>query len=1180
MKTRFLKRVEVHRHGVAERRGFALVVTVSLLVLLTVVAVGLLGLSSLALRGASLDSSHAEARANARMALLLALGELQKNLGKDEAITAPAGILDSNPDTPEADGVRDPHLTGVWTARKDALGAPPSYDRAAPFRGWLVSESGDKAVERLEFAQAGSFTEPVTMANTPPKPGGGVNGEARAGRVKTARGAYAWWVADENCKAHIGMRDEMDRDDAATIADRLASAATPGGHGIRALEGFEEFPTNTTTTDKLITRGQIDLAQEGNDRPAELFHDITPYSESVLADVTNGTLRQDLSLYLERQDINWLEDWGWPGGKSRAPAGPRGPNNDYALSNPLQYDVLSWKSLHHWYNMHRRQLSTAANFPLTAMRNYVSYDPVSNPMWNSGVMRISPVLARMQMIVSYGVRRSGPASGSADRSNYELYMYSYPVLTLWNPYSVALQVDQWSLFLHTLPLEHTVYQNSRKIHLTGEGTRNGNYNWGWPHGNMVMRFGEGTPAVNLAPGEAKILTYTASQSGGFHAHEMVAELRPWLPPGRSNPLGHMGQVRSLGTITGAATDRIAIETTGSSWHTSANSYSNFQTTFCYRVESKAVHRGHPDEFKRQMFTGQVAWRVESDAGNPIPDVISRNNFPSMTLAELDNSGSPFLHLDVRLKTLDEVGLPNKTWLHNIPHHPYVAATSTQKHREVDAATNFFAHPYTLTFEQVNGLEGLVQNKPFFGPSNRPGGRNTIIAQDIPMAPLTSLAQLQNLPQLPIEALNWSGYYFQNQAIGNSYASPGLPPQSIKERSFPFYLGEYFAWQGGDLAGNFYNDWTWFNNSEYTIPSAPASVVDRSYVANHLLFDSYFFSSLAGQQGQIFTRHGKQRQVRQVVQEFFDGTRPAPNAAYRPYLGQSDPVSLSQTLVASRAGVATDSHQRVAAHLMATGGFNVNSTSVPAWTAMLAASHLKRPVTLSSRGTLQVQPQAKFVVSRFSAPVGGSADGSQSSEDNRWLGYRELTAVEVRELATAIVKQVKKRGPFRSLGEFVNRRLTTDRELALYGALQAALEDPAVSINSAYRDLKITESDLAQRKYSANYKFKEAALGSRYQGTPAYISQADILTPIAPILNARSDSFVIRGYGEARSANGTTVTARAWCEAVVQRVPDYVDPRDPAHTAYATLKSDANKTFGRRFVMKSFRWVPASEIETT
>ncbi|MFZ9935418.1 MAG: hypothetical protein ACO3JG_00005 [Luteolibacter sp.] len=1163
----------------AGRSGFALVATLSLMILLAILAVGLLSLATVSLRAASSGAAAAEARANARLALILAVGEIQKSLGRDEAITSPAAILDSNPDTPEPDGVRDPHLTGIWAARTEALGTRPDYDRSAPFRRWLVSNADPRAAESLELARSGSLSEPVVMVNLPVPAGDSPRREVRAGRVKTEAGAYAWWVGDENCKARVGFADEFDRAGMPAVADLLAGFATPGGHGIRAVPGFGDFPSNTPVSDRLITHSTIGLADADGGRPAEFFHDLTPYSESVLADVTRGSLRQDLSLYLERQDINWLDGWGWPGGKSRPPAVPRGPNGAYALSLPAEYDVLSWKSLHHWQNMHRRQLKTSPHMPLVAMRNYTALDPVHNAAWNSGVMRISPVLARMQMIVSYGVRKTGPGAVRGT-FNYDLFMYSYPVLTLWNPYSVGLEVEQWSVFLHTLPLEHAVYRNGTKINLSGGGTRNGNYNWGWPHGNMVMRFGDaGTPGITFAPGEAKVLTYAASQSGGFHAHDMVAGIRPWLPPTAANPQGQAGQARHLGTITGADTDRIEIETTGSSWNTSAASYSSFQTTFCYRCESKAVHRGHPEDLRRQMFTSQVAWRVEADAGNPSIDFISRSNFPSMTLGQLDNAPSPFLHLDVRLKTLDEVRLPNKTWLHNIPHHPYAAATSTQKHREVDAATNFFAHPYTVSFEQINGIEGLVQNRPFFGPSNSPSGRGTIIAQDIPLAPLTSLAQLQNLPQVPIEALNWSGYYFQNQAIGNSFASPGLPPQEIKQRSFPFYLGEYFPWQGGDLAGNFYPDWTWFNNDHYTIPHAPASIIDRSYAANHLLFDSYFFSSLAAQQGPIFKSHGRERPVRQVLQEFFEGTRPAPNAAYRPYLGRSDPAAILQTLASSRLGVTADAHRLVAAHLTAAGGFNVNSTSVPAWTALLASAHLKRPVTFNSRGSLLARDPARFVVSRFSAPVGGPADGQAASEENRWLGYRELTGTEVSELAEAIVKQVKLRGPFRSLGEFVNRRLTNDTDLALYGAVQAALEDPSVSINHAYRGDRITASDLTKRAYAANYSFPEAALGPRHQGTPAYISQADILTPVAPILNARSDTFLIRGYGEARSADGQAVTARAWCEAVIQRVPDYIDHADSAHTAASDLKSSANRNFGRRFLVKSFRWVPASEIES-
>ena len=73
---------------------------------------------------------------------------------------------------------------------------------------------------------------------------------------------------------------------------------------------------------------------------------------------------------------------------------------------------------------------------------------------------------------------------------------------------------------------------------------------------------------------------------------------------------------------------------------------------------------------------------------------------------------------------------------------------------------------------------------------------------------------------------------------------------------------------------------------------------------------------------------------------------------------------------------------------------------------------------------------------------------------------------------------------------------------------------------------------------------------------------------------RSDTFTIRAHGEARDA-ASKRTAVAVCEAVVQRVPEYIDPSDKSDTA--TLTSNANKTFGRRFEIVSFRWLNAGEI---
>src|SRR5688572_1032323 len=98
-------------------RGFALLICLSLMVLLMVLAVGLLGLSTVSLRTSNHESDMMTARANARLALMLAIGDLQKELGPDQRITAPSGMLASG--EKDAPGLAHGRLTGVWNARED-----------------------------------------------------------------------------------------------------------------------------------------------------------------------------------------------------------------------------------------------------------------------------------------------------------------------------------------------------------------------------------------------------------------------------------------------------------------------------------------------------------------------------------------------------------------------------------------------------------------------------------------------------------------------------------------------------------------------------------------------------------------------------------------------------------------------------------------------------------------------------------------------------------------------------------------------------------------------------------------------------------------------------------------------------------------------------------------------------
>ena len=1141
--------------------GFALVVMLGILMLLSILLLGLLTLSSVTLRASATGKAEAEARANARLAMMLAIGELQKNIGPDQRITAPSAILDSDPDSPVDEGIAHNRLTGVWNARdvnNDSLESydsnPPDYNRDKPhFRRWLVSNAIPEDLEELNFAKNGTLRNPTDLYGSS-DPGRRV----RAGKVPVKGGSYAWWVSDENSKATINRRDLLAREANPAVAELLASFASPGAHGIKALEDYETFDSNSITSDKSITHNTFSHNTPTGSDPDEWFHDVTPYAQSVLANVTAGSLRKDLSLYLERTDIDWLRDWKNPNWQE----GPLGPNGKVALSPLADYDVLAWKTLHHYYHMHR-QVSYVGNRPRVSAIDsnpvggpVAPIDPVSNPEWNNGVTSINPVIVRMQYLLSYGLKKVG-------EKDYDLFVYSYPVVTLWNPYNVDMRINGYNIWIHNLPLTHKIYQNNAPSSIP-------DFNWRFSAalngGTLVMRFGQpdGSPnqPIVLKAGEMKIFNH---KSSGFSRHDgyPAANMAENIDPTTFYSMANTGHARGVGRISGAEeTDIISLETKMGTSKTVEEWWSGWQSTFEVRSEPRGDHLGHDGRMNQQVFNSTYAWRFES--GSPTSNQLSKDNFPAKALRDLVDAPSPFCMVEVRLKPLDELQLPNKTWLHNIPSLTYAGCHSTTQ--GADARTPFYSHPYTVTFDQRTTVQGLFPTIPYMGPSYTPAGQRFIADREIPQVPLSSLAQLQNLPQYSMESINRSGHFQQNHAIGNSYASPGVPSDKVQDYGWPFYVNPYLN-SAGKLSGQAIDGAAWISG----VPN-----IDRSYAANHLLWDDYYFSSMASQTGTFYQRFGTPRPLKTVVDNFYAGNKPLPNASYVPHLSGKNAKTVSDSLANADSNPLPDAHLKSAAHLMVNGGFNINSTSVPAWTILLASSHLKRPVIMDSSGagTPTALANGNFAVSRFAMPIGGRP-GQTSTEEDRWRGYRELTTVEIRQLAEAIVRQVKQRGPFRSLGEFVNRRLTSSSDdMALYGALQAALEDPRVDINKDYRDKTITTADLN----GTNYVFREAALGPRYQGTPAYISQADILQPIAPIINARSDTFLIRTYGEALAADGKTVLAKAWCEAVVQRYPEYVNPQDSPETPItASSLQQENSAFGRRILIKSFRWLSDKEI---
>ena len=179
----------------------------------------------------------------------------------------------------------------------------------------------------------------------------------------------------------------------------------------------------------------------------------------------------------------------------------------------------------------------------------------------------------------------------------------------------------------------------------------------------------------------------------------------------------------------------------------------------------------------------------------------------------------------------------------------------------------------------------------------------------------------------------------------------------------------------------------------------------------------------------------------------------------------------------------------------------------------------------------------------------------------------------------MVEEVKERGPFLSVAEFVNRRLGDDPLEAnnLMVALQEAIEKTTINASFATTSQIAEAADFTEMMAvdgnDVGIRNLQAALGPTGKGAPGYITQADVLMSLAPFVKVRSDTFRVRAYGDARDKTGKVV-AKARCEAIVQRSVEFVDAADSPEAK--TLNS-ANQEYGRRFRIVQFKWLNENEI---
>jgi hypothetical protein len=1247
----------------SQPRGFALVVTLSLMILLTVIAVGLLGLSAIGMRTTGQDAAQAQARANARLALMLALGELQKEMGPDMRVSAEAALFDQDKDSEAIEGVAQPH----WLASYESWGNWLNADYALPdgggtlkiqdtygprrskmFRHWLLSlpeglSDDDKAPLSLSdwddtnsvvLVGEGSLgraaqRQPnlVTRAYLTP-----IITTGKTGKTSTT-GRQAWWIGPENHKAKISLAKQPRT--LAADAWEAAQGAT-AEVGVGGLQGFGVIDSDHALSDKLITPNTLRAAKVAADLVQGHFFDLTAHSQGIITSVRTGQLKKDLSLLLEKSNSSLPAPYRFsPGSDIREPS-IRPMTADLQAKNPKipNRQFASWTNMRHFYRMYRSgsdatiggtggagALNWAGSKPSTDVVSTADLGSTDASVWNgsNNYWRI-PILAKITFIYSL---LTEPATTAGRYKCYHVYS---PVFTYWNPYNTELRVPDGKITMASSA--YRVWPNSGEFYLGDTVNKNsadmgafGTFGYSQGINSMsALRSGTGGDIV-FKPGEFRVFSHTSSITTGSQATSgNEAPLYPGFDP------------QAIG---GEKKDYGPYSPNGSSDGTfSPNDKPGLTVMFTHGLWGGNINRGNTG--------GSLCWQDWWDRpvhGNGMPMTYANdwlNKAQTMTpmtppgLTNVarwvfsDSAPVPVAFCQLVIKGLSEYNYESITWDKDwrsrnwIQSPPFYFGNGMYcSENDTIAHTQRIDNPYVMFFGPMSMSEmpivvGQLGQNSFLGSGSSPFEQVTgVSALELPTAPPGSLAAFSTMrinpgwlradqlgSHLHVDGYGGSGLLSTGEeslycaetkrvayqsgvtgpGIGNSFAHPMIARGDVYH-----YIDNSKSEDVPDR-----NENAWMNTIQHDT-MAYCDYWDHVFLLNDALWDDYFVSSLADQKR---PGAGSARSLSDNIDRLVDD-KDLSNTRYRYYPGDQSPDDAKAELQAG------DGYLKVAKHLVVNGMFNVNSTSVAAWQALFAGIRERQLVFRDSSGTLKkigVPSGKRIAISRFDTEVSDQemsdpkygvtlSDGSKV-----WSGVRFLSDDQLLKLAEQCVKQVKSRGPFLNFAEFINRRLSND-ELGLMGALQSAIDyddqnPDSKSLNYRFKngpDFMLKKASLGTTGFST----PEAAEGSRFAGIPGYIIQSDLLRPIANTLSVRDDTFRIRAYGEALDSNGK-VSARAWCEAVVQRLHEYGDPTNEVDVAARTMDASGkfddnneltplNLRFGRKFRIESFRWLNANEV---
>lgn len=1235
-------------------KGFALVATLMMMVLLGILALGMLSLSSISLRNASHGSALSEARSNARIALTLAIGELQKHTGADTRVTAPAVIAETGA----------PPLTGVWKSWEgtdhDSTGRPikPDYtvktkaeSTSGRFLTWLVSgaKSGTDPLapnnkpSELVFATPTGNTIPLLSDGTLGINPGQVHVTPQAVKNENnlITGSFAWWVSPENQKARLIQPHEPRTNDVAGLVEMGQSHLVPnaGVFGMEALADDPEKhlpdPANSKLASRALSLRTTEFLINNNpEKPQHSFHDLSTSSVGLLTNTATGGWRKDLSILTEKWDEIYSS---YPGGKlplfrvtpeSGPDATSQVPKPTTSNYDPAQCNLYPWSEYSTILGYKQPGTYYAASASWASLQSFAtsykkfSYDSgvVKSPfVWDKiaknrassitsteiynhkHIQLLHPQIARFQFLV-YVTAVEDPARLNKTPKRYQLKLMYVPFFTLWNPYNVSLEHEisgtlnagqgsgKHTNFLglgmrRSLPgamavVPQSWYPDPDTVPSTQyKMFSNGNFqtldwpgNYANPYDNWlpenIAKFNPGGSRANIwkdlrtfacwlpegtlsfKPGEAKIFSPEWIDNGyGYSGGQM--RLKEGYSPtnivGRDFPISsNLTADRSYWFLfrNDRVTQPYRDRAPGNGFSLSfGNGGSHFGGT-------AILPSGLGDEYHNI-----TSLSTESEANKYWPpDEVDEVGY---SVGELEGQWIPIFSVSFGPRTTIGTGpgtkqnRPTKGVVQNNPLAAMVLSDPGSGDAKDHPVNNTFDFAYHSLSIGSTITPNLSDSNGFIGTGYQSGdGLTRLIMDEIPLRPMASLVELQGWNprgQNPYPP-------FQMNLIGNSDATPLIPNDNI----VPPTLHPSFV--------------------RYNLQH------DDAYCANHLLFDDWFVSSIAPEP--VVLGQDIAKDINRVYKEYLMGGYKLSNRTYQPIAEDS---SISESAATTRIAEivnSSDGWLKVASRFEVDGMFNVNSASVDAWKAILGHAKSREEIALNGKNGIEAvaatndHPVTRGAVASDVEAGNGQAIGGLAPNASEYTGFKSLTDTDIEDLAEKIVAQVRLRGPFLSLSEFVNRQLSSDGDRALAGAVQTAINnldnDPMATLRDPANSLSDTTMPAADPKLvGADYEFPEAAEGSSAYGAPGWIRQADILRPIAPILSARDDTFTIRAYGESLNSSGNPV-AQAWCEAVVKRTRDFCDKSDAADSIEPPA-SPTNTSFGRRYKIVTFRWLSASEI---